>query len=325
MMPKRERVPVSLVGSLCFIALAVFPAPLLSANNGATGCRLAVIAMPRGSSREAGVARAVIPKKTTAKCQLIMVEEMVARVPTDRTVTIPDDIQAQIDRAKQAALQFDLSTAARLWREAASATVQSDMVVLHPSIVVETLIAAGAASIDAGEQDTALLYYRKALSLDSDARPGPSISPQAQAFFAAGRNAGPILFPVPPPARLRTLAKQWQVEGILWISAGRDEEGLILSEKISLVKEATTKPQIRHRLPFDIAAQERWLAGEQRRLQIRVRQACGIPQEVTKPPPWYKKWWVYAIAGGVVAAGTAIAIAATATADPGNVDVVVYH
>lgn len=33
-----------------------------------------------------------------------------------------------------------------------------------------------------------------------------------------------------------------------------------------------------------------------------------IPLRYDPPPPWYRRWWVWAVAGGVVAAGTGIAV-----------------
>ena len=33
-----------------------------------------------------------------------------------------------------------------------------------------------------------------------------------------------------------------------------------------------------------------------------------IPLKYVEPEPWYNKWWVWAIVGGVVAAGTGTAV-----------------
>jgi hypothetical protein len=70
-----------------------------------------------------------------------------------------------------------------------------------------------------------------------------------------------------------------------------------------------------------------WTAKERERLRAAI--AMTLVGETEERPavsekPWYKKWWVYAVAGGVLAAG-AVGVAIAYSVQPEEVDLMVHH
>ena len=86
----------------------------------------------------------------------------------------------------------------------------------------------------------------------------------------------------------------------------------------------TDEPVTLHNVPIEEQELAQWLANEKLRLGRVV--SARLSDDVDAPKkPWYKKWWVWAAAGAVVAAGAVGGILiADATRDR-EVDVVVHH
>lgn len=49
--------------------------------------------------------------------------------------------------------------------------------------------------------------------------------------------------------------------------------------------------------------------------------AARIPLRYDPPPPWYRRWWVWAATGSVVALGTGVGVWAATREPPDKLDV----
>ncbi len=284
--------------------------------------RLVAVTAPAGSGHEAETARGLIPEATKDSYLI----SHISALPSVRKIDIAELLSIAAKRAekgKEAALAFDLVLAATLRRKAADDLVKTEALAIEPSVVAKYSLEAGAASVDAGEEDLALLYYRRALAIDSEILPGPSISPRAKEIFDTAQSQGPERLDTPHNRILKKLCTALEVDGIVWISVGRDSGGIVVSEKLLLVNENLSEPETLHHPPAGEALGE-WLAREQKRLDTVI--SLKLPREPEPvPKPWYKKWWIYAAVGGVLAAGAVAGVVVADAVQPKEVDVVVHH
>lgn len=291
--------------------------------------KLVALTFPLSEGLEATTARALIPQGHPSLYQLISIDRLTSRERTKRSEQIRQETQNIAEGAREAALAFHLDEAAQILRRASDALLMSDAVALSPSLVSSFLLEAGSASAQAGDNDYALLYFRKAIAIDAGIRPGPTLPPETLEIFERARKLGPSLLQIPARQVLVELSRLLNVDGVLWISAGTDDQGFQVAEKIILIERAESEPEIRHHPSVEANALDRWITSERQRIhQIILLQLPPTPVEhkVTAKKPWYKKWWVYAVAGGVLAAGGAVTgIVLGTQRDPARVDVVVYH
>ncbi len=283
---------------------------------------LAVVTTPTGSARHADIARALVPDTSTDRYLFVAVESLVTEKKMNSNPDIEDQAKKIAEAAKEASLSFNLVQAAELRRQAADTLLSSETVALNPPLVATYLLEAGAASAEAGETDLALGYFHKALAVDDTIRPGPLISPQAKQLFESALKGGLLSFRIPHKGILQKLCSVLEVDGILWIAVGQDEEGLVVSEKLLLPAKASNEPETRHRPPTGSTELEQWIPLEQNRIDTVISMA--FPKTVSKPKPWYKKWWVYTIAGGVLAAA-AVGIGVGVSNQQKEADVTVHY
>ncbi len=284
--------------------------------------RLVSVTAPAGSSDEAETARGLVPEATKDSYRISHISALpsVKRADIDELLSIA---AKRAEKAKEAALAFDLVLAATLRRQAADDLIKTEALAIEPSVVAKYSLEAGAASVDAGEEDLALLYYRRALAIDSEILPGPSISPRAKEVFDTAQNQGPERLDTPHSRILIKLCTALEVDGIVWISVGRDSGGMVVSEKLLLLNENLSEPETLHHPPSGEGLHE-WSAREKKRLATVI--LTKLPREPEPvPKPWYKKWWIYAVAGGVIAAGAVAGVVVADAVQPKEVDVVVHH
>lgn len=282
---------------------------------------LAVVTIPNGSSREAGIAKSLVPDGQRVKCKLSPIGSFLQSSKFQGETPIEHLITDTTTQAKEAALAFDLVQAAQLKRQAADALLNSELLITNPSLVASYLTEAGAASVDAKEGDLATAYFRKALAVDADTEPGPTISPESKQAFEASAAMGPAPLDIPADRIFWKLSADLEVAGILWISVGRDEGGVTVSEKLYITGGHTNEPIISHRPGTQKEDIEKWIARE------KVVLAGLISQKLSTDPikkPWYKRWWVYAAVGGVLIAGAA-GVAIGVSMQQSEVDLVVHH
>jgi hypothetical protein len=283
---------------------------------------LAVVTTPTGTAHHADIARALVPETSNKRYQFVSVEMLVNQKNLSGDPEIENHAKKIAETAKEASLNFNLVQAAELRRQAADTLLSSETVALNPPLVATYLVEAGAASAEAGENDLALVYFHKALAVDNTIRPGPLISPQAKQLFDSALKGGLLSFKIPHKGILQKLCVVLEVDGILWIAVGQDEDGLIVSEKLLLPNEASNEPETRHRPPTNDADLKQWIPTEKNRIDTVI--SMTFPKEVKKQKPWYKQWWVYTIAGGVLAA-TAVGIGVGVSNQTKEADVTVHY
>ncbi len=312
-----------------FIAACTLMSSSVAASDreGESPLHLIAITSPIGTGEEAGIARSLVPEGNKGELELSplsVIEDLGKKGNTD---ALESRTKERAENAREAALAFHLVEAAGLWRQAADELLESETRILNPALVATYQLEAGAASAEAGEKDLALLYFRRALAVDSDIRPGPEISPGAKDVFESALVRGPAHLGTPPNRILLPLCTRWNVDGILWITVGRDKDGLVVSDKLLLRGERSGEPEVSHHPPMATGALDEWIIKERKRLGRvilpRKPNTEGTTEQEVKKSPWAKAWWLYAAAGVAAIIGVGVAIAATS--DPPTADVVVHH
>ena len=283
-----------------------------------------MVTTPSGDEESAQIARSLVPV-SDARFRLVDMTE--ARIPLDNLTgeSASGDADAGIgavntktvEEAREAALAFNLVLAAALWRKEADVLLGSDALLLNPKGVADSLMETGAACAEAQERDLSLFYFRKAIAVDSDVHPGPSISPDAKRIFENARRQGPLLLDIPREPVLLAICRAASVDGIIWVAVGRDQGEWLVAYKTFLVGDTASELETRRYKDF---SNPRVVADMQRRFGgIVARKVVGrdaanlslvgismVKLDVSRP--WYRRWWVYAI-GGALLAGGAVGVA----------------
>jgi hypothetical protein len=280
---------------------------------------LLVVTTPVGEGEAAGLARSLVPATVGKAVVLKNISDLAPSAPGQMDQATVDTLA----RAQAAALAFRLTEAAELRRQAADALLGSALVASNPALVAEQLIEAGAASLEAGEGDLARATFRKALAVDSAARPGDRISPEARQLFDEVRGIGPSHVRTPHGGVLKALCGQYGAGGILWISVGHDRDGLFTAYRYLLLKETESEPATSQRAPGEPDRLDEWRQVEQARLKHLV--SLKIDKERKRAQPLKKKWWLYVTVAGALAAGAAAGVAIYYAVEPGSADVTVHY
>jgi hypothetical protein len=127
---------------------------------------------------------------------------------------------------------------------------------------------------------------------------------------------------IPPEWILRKLSGRLNTDGILWISVGRDEQGLKVSQKVLLLDQKSSQPEVSQQPPADDKELADWINKEKNRIHTMI--SLGMPGEPVAKKAWYEKWWVWTAVGGVILAGAA-GVAISIGLQPEEVDVTVHH
>ena len=284
-------------------------------------------ALPRGRTPEAILARQVLP---IGEARYVRVAEgEVGREGVDAGAFRLVEVEALADRARAAALAFDLPEAARLRRAAADLLLRSALVIRAPERVARAALSAGAASAEAGSTDLGLLYYRFALAVDGAVRPGPEISPGAAGLFDSASAAGPAQLPNLPRSELVSIAEDAGADGLVLVTVSREVDGIELSERVVRCRAPHPGEEtVRRHTALD-PSEEGLADGLRTRLTARLdspaAQAGGPDDGEADERRWYERWWVYAIAGGIIAAGVTTGVVIAEGQEPEPVKVVVHY
>jgi hypothetical protein len=286
---------------------------------------LVVITTPSGPGGEAELARSLIPIENNDNYKLQTIDQFDEGIAENAAKAREQQIAPVVARAQEAALAFDLVRAARLRRQIADDLLQTELVALASTKVATYLLAAGAASVDAGEEDLAGAYFRRALAVDSAVTPGPQISPEAKLVFDAARVLGPAHIGPAPSAVMHSISRDLKADGVLWIAVGNDQSGIVVTERLLLTANEDSAPETSHHPPGNASELANWAPQERNRLASFL--AHEFPGELKKDEkkPWYKKWWVYAVAGGVIAAGAVAGVLIADSLETPQADVVVHY
>jgi hypothetical protein len=292
------------------------------AENDANPAVLAVVTTPTGKVSQADLARTLVPKTSSKRYRLVHIDALVDEKNQSSNFETETRAKKISEQAEEASLSFNLVQAAELRRQAADTLLGSETVALKPRLVATYLLEAGAASAEAGENDLAILYFRKALAVDGNIHPGALISPQVKPLFDFALTDGPLMLKIPHKGILQQLCGVLAVDGILWIAVGQDEEGIIVSEKLLLANDQTNEPATLHRPPATEQGLAQWIPTEKNRIDTVI--AMKFPKAVKKQKPWYKQWWVYTIVGGVLVA-TAVGVGLGVGLQEKEADVTVHY
>jgi hypothetical protein len=298
---------------LAYAAAFMAVCRVVSADESSFPLNLAVVTVPKGGGFEAELARSLVPQGSSSQYKLTPIDELLTPGPASEPDEIEQDLKKIEEKAEEAALDFDLVRAAGLKRQIADTFLDTGKAGMNLTLAAEYLMEAGAASMEAGERDLALSYFRKAIAVDSEIQPGPTISPQARDLFESA--VDPSFLEIPPEWILRKLSGRLNTDGILWISVGRDEQGLKVSQKSS-------QPEVSQQPPADDKELADWINKEKNRIHTMI--SLGMPGEPVAKKAWYEKWWVWTAVGGVILAGAA-GVAISIGLQPEEVDVTVHH
>ena len=306
------------------LVLCCFLEQLASAQEQQAKPVIAVVTTPRGSGRQAAIARSIAP----AADSFAVLKTLPLTMPSGRAFSLKLESECNAstalkEQARAAALAFDLVKAALLWREAADRLLSSAAQLYRPSFVASYLLEAAAASVEADQQDLALNYFRKALAVDSDIEVGAAFSPEAKDAFIRARRLGPAEIAMPKEEVLREMIRALHLSGVLWIAVSADADRDMVTEKLVLLTEESFEPETRLALPSAPQALDTWMIAERTRLKNQLNLRMGV--ETPKRKSRYRKWWAYVAAGGVIAAGIASAAAIAHAQAPSTADIVVHH
>jgi len=286
--------------------------------------RIAVVVTPRGTENEAAVAVSVVPEAPSERYVLIPASSIDVQAEGDASYAASaEKAQKTAEQAKRAALEFNLVDAAGLWRRASDEINEGITTALDPGQVAGYMMQAGAASADAGEEDLALEYFRRALGIDTDTGADARISPAAQVIFNMAREKGPIQIQPPPDRVLKKLCSLLGVQGVLWISSGRTDDGLSVSRRLVLSNQTESSSVVTHNAPSGESELKEWTVGERDQIAAFISLSLGNGEKETETE-WYESWWFYTALGTAVAA-TAAGLVLGLTMGQEKVDVVVHH
>ena len=299
--------------------------------------RLAVISMPAGNDAHAEAARKLLPSKIGGYS---VVTAKPSQAATSSEDTEPDQApdggvdsdNSIAEQAREAALAFDLVTAAELWRRAADSALKTEAPLLAPKRTASLLLEAAAAAVAAGETDLALVYFRKSIAVDSSITPGPEISPNAKSIFEQAVLEGPLVLDAPRESVLESVCDTLHVDGVVWASVGVENGEWIVQFKRFITGEAMGEVETRRYTSPLTNAQ---IADERSRFRrIVVGPSASKPTTPTagtgenadpNRKPWYKKWWFYTAVGAVLIAGGAIGVGVWAASQPETVDATLHY
>jgi len=315
------------IRSTCMIilcaCLCLYKGVALAGEN-TENVRIAVVVTPCGSKTEAAVAVSVVPEAPSERYVLIHVSSISVQAEGDASYAASaEKAEKTAEHAKRAAIEFNLVDAAGLWRRASDEINDGITTALDPELVAGYMMQAGAASADAGEDDLALEYFRRALGIDTDTGADARISPTAQVIFKKAREKGPFQIQPPPDRVLKKLCSLLGTQGVLWISAGRSDDGLLVSRRLVLSNQTESSSVVTHNAPSDESELKGWTTAERDQIAAFISLSLGNGEKETETE-WYESWWFYTALGTAVAAGAA-GLVLGLTMGQEKVDVVVHH
>jgi len=165
------------------------------------------------------------------------------------------------------------------------------------------------------DEPGAALAFRRAVSIDPSYQPDPDRTPsRARRLLERARQAAGA--PTPPePEELAIVAGLTALDRLFWVGLGPDGQAEIVVydhahrrvERRERVTGATVVGRLRSYLSVAKAPTPAPAAS----LPVAVDRAPTTSRAAARP--WYRRWWVWAIAGAVVVgAGVTVAVAASA-------------
>ncbi len=230
-----------------------------------------------------------------------------------------------LELARKAMLALDHPLAQQKLDEA-RAILRSGFVELYePTPLAQVELLRGVVALNRARPDLARTAFTEALHLDPTLAPDAHYRPQVRAAFAEAKTKRPSA-PIPRPALItRALAKLAHGRRALVVAGARGEGGLVVLRALQLATsggygevEALTLTAS----DADALARAKSFGAKLRRgleqhfpapaTQPTSRKVDLVPKRVAPPPaekPWYKRWYVWAIAGAVVGAAVVIPLA----------------
>ena len=155
-----------------------------------------------------------------------------------------------------------------------------------------------------------------------DIEPQGSLSPSARAVFDEAKGLGPLGLEAPSSPELKQLCEMASIQGVVWISVGQDGDELTIYERVYTIESRKTTPAVEHRLLIEEQDPLTWAREEQQRLSTVIAEQFTGPLD---SKPWYKKWQLYATAGGIIAAGIVAGILISNAAQDPTTDITVHY
>lgn len=310
--------------------------------------RLSVVSQPAGVTRHASAAKQLLPEKVAGYeiVPLDLTAGVEINLTPNRALGTAEDTDTQeaadggtpsekstAEAARDAALAFDLVTAAELWRRAADTAFKTTDVVLRPRQTAALLLEAGAAAAAADETDLAILSFRRSIAVDGDILPGPEISPAAQTLFRQAVAAGPLLPEAPGETVLEEICEVAHTDGIVWVGVGVENgEWIVLFKRFmrgESVGEVETRRYAAPPAPEELDAErlrfEKIAAGRLAVVEPPKSVTPKDPKTLNAKKHWYQKWWFYTAVGAVLIAGGAVGVGVWAASQPETVDATLHY
>ena len=299
---------------------------------------LATLAVPRAAGAEVGVLpirgpRAVagqvgseLRRALAAKgVQVLGPEELVRRL-WRRAPEVAASLQAArraIEEAERAGLYMQRAASLKAARRAVDSLDTVAARHLAPSLVAQARVAeALGLLLQPADEKAALEALRAAVAADPDVRPDPDrVASRAARLLEHARRA---LTPTRPPDRseLAWLASSAGVDRLIWIGAfprgGRVETVLVAYDGGRGAAASSSALLSPDGLGQQVAGQAAALLGVSAPKAPASRTVAPVwvdraPPAPARPAPWYRRWWVWAIAGAVVVgAGVTAGVVASA-------------
>ncbi len=171
----------------------------------------------------------------------------------------------------------------------------------------------------------ALQAYKEAVKVAPGWQPDMDRTPPRALKLLLQAKKDPRAVHVPSTEELRWLAGRADIDQLIWIMGSTDDQKSKLELLIFSAKEGAIITHLHQEIaPAEMAQQGAKMINEALHPPAPasakaplppIAPVAGPPVETTKkkasmptPRPWYKKWWVWTIAGAVVG-GTAVALA----------------
>lgn len=233
-----------------------------------------------------------------------------------------------IERAREFELRMDRPAAVEAAREAIRTLEQQHAAMVAPGLLVEAHICLALALLLQPEDwQAAQDAMRRVLALDPGYRPAPGqLSARATLLLDQARESGPRLTQ-PDPRALEWAARRFQLAKLIWLGVERRGEGRVRIEAVLFDPVAR---RVRVRLTQETPLSQVLPVAAGLVVQALGNDPLADTTETQKAMsrPWYRRWWVWAIAGAVVvgaAVGIGFAVASPSEDPRTNANSIRFH
>jgi hypothetical protein len=284
------------------LAFALVLAPL-AAGASPAGSRYGVLAVDAPAALEPTVRGALARALSRRGVSLLGVAELQAALArASRVRELGESARRSLVRAELALAQMDRGTALLAAREAI-ATLGRIAGRWHAGgqLVLAQLAVARAHLLAPADPAGVEAALAAALEVEPELRADLRSMPPRIAASLEELRRRPRARPVPSAAELAAIAELAGLDGVIWAAARPAGERVSLALHLGSPR---PHPALRREATVErtrIAAEVEDLVGAMRRFPPVAAIVAPVPPPATAPPRWYRRWWVWTIAGAALA------------------------